>query len=192
MMARAKRHARPIVLAVAIAVLALLLAEEISQSDAKTWLELVTDLLELALFIGSGATCTLLLFRTRAQQEESLLLRRDVEQIRAQSERWREDMAVHLKELGTAIQRQFQAWGLTPAEQDIGLLLLKGFSHKEIARLRNASEATIRQQAASVYRKANLNGRAALSAYFLEELLLPGEPPNGRAAIQGVASRQTV
>ncbi|HEX6010849.1 MAG TPA: hypothetical protein VFY87_03400 [Geminicoccaceae bacterium] len=61
-------------------------------------------------------------------------------------------------------------------EQEVGLLLLKGFSHKEIARLRNATESTIRQQAASIYQKANLNGRASLSAFFLEDLLLPGEP----------------
>jgi DNA-binding NarL/FixJ family response regulator len=84
---------------------------------------------------------------------------------------------LHLRELGAAIRAQFEAWRLTPAEQEVGLLLLKGFSHKEIARLRNATESTIRQQAASIYQKANLNGRASLSAFFLEDLLLPpGEP----------------
>jgi DNA-binding NarL/FixJ family response regulator len=82
-------------------------------------------------------------------------------------------MAHHLRELGAGIQRQFQAWGLTAAEQEVGLLLLKGFSHKEIARLRRTSEATIRQQAAAIYQKANLSGRAALAAYFLEDLLAP-------------------
>jgi DNA-binding NarL/FixJ family response regulator len=75
--------------------------------------------------------------------------------------------------LGAAIQEQFEAWHLSQAEQEVSLLLLKGFSHKEIARLRHTSTTTIRQQAASIYQKANLSGRAALSAFFLEDLLLP-------------------
>ena len=52
-------------------------------------------------------------------------------------------------------------------------MLLKGFSHKEIAALRETSERTIREQARAVYRKAGLSGRASLSAFFLEDLLLP-------------------
>ena len=52
-------------------------------------------------------------------------------------------------------------------------LLLKGLSLREIAQLRDTSERTVREQARSVYRKAGINGRASLSAYFLEDLLLP-------------------
>ena len=92
--------------------------------------------------------------------------------MRAESLQWREEMADDLRELGLAIRRQFTAWRLTAAEHEIGLLLLKGFSHKEIARLRNTSEATIRQQATSIYQKSSLGGRAALSAFFLEDLLV--------------------
>jgi DNA-binding NarL/FixJ family response regulator len=54
-----------------------------------------------------------------------------------------------------------------------GLLLLKGFSHREIAELRETSERTVREQARALYRKASLKGRASLSAYFLEDLLVP-------------------
>ena len=64
-------------------------------------------------------------------------------------------------------------------------MLLKGFSHKEIARLRNTSEATIRQQAAAIYLKSRLGGRAALSAYFLEDLLAE---PASQAAITAPAA----
>ena len=42
------------------------------------------------------------------------------------------------------------------------------------------SERTVRQHAVSVYRKSGLAGRAELSAFFLEDLLLPitpGSPP---------------
>ena len=74
---------------------------------------------------------------------------------------------------GIAIARQFSAWGLTDAESDVGLLLLKGLSLQEIADLRETSERTVREQARAVYRKSSLAGRNALSAYFLEDLL-PG------------------
>jgi DNA-binding NarL/FixJ family response regulator len=57
-------------------------------------------------------------------------------------------------------------------EREVGLLL-KGLSHKEIADARSISETTIRQQALAIYRKSGLRSRAELSAFFLEDLLLP-------------------
>lgn len=75
--------------------------------------------------------------------------------------------------LGVYIKAQFDDWGLSLAEQEVALLLLKGLSMKEIAEVRSVSERTARQQATQVYDKSNLSGRAALSAYFLEDLLLP-------------------
>lgn len=55
----------------------------------------------------------------------------------------------------------------------MALLLLKGLSLKEIAAVRATSERTIRAQAAALYTKAGVTGRAALSAFFLEDLLSP-------------------
>jgi DNA-binding NarL/FixJ family response regulator len=55
------------------------------------------------------------------------------------------------------------------------MLLLKGLSHKEIAEVRAITEATARQQARAVYRKAGLSGRADLAAFFREDLLLPAQ-----------------
>jgi DNA-binding NarL/FixJ family response regulator len=46
-------------------------------------------------------------------------------------------------------------------------------SHHEIADVRNSSERTIRDQARAVYRKSGVSGRSELSAFFLEDLLLP-------------------
>jgi DNA-binding NarL/FixJ family response regulator len=80
-----------------------------------------------------------------------------------------------MKGLGTAIDAQFERWKLTAAEREVALLMLKGLSHKEIAAVRETSERTVRQQAQTIYGKANLSGRAALSAFFLEDLLLPLE-----------------
>jgi DNA-binding CsgD family transcriptional regulator len=86
---------------------------------------------------------------------------------------WRSEAQGLLAGLGQAIDRQFQRWGLTPAERDVGVLLLKGLSHKQVAQVRDTSERTVRQQAREVYRKAQVGGRAELSAWFLEDLLLP-------------------
>jgi DNA-binding CsgD family transcriptional regulator len=100
-------------------------------------------------------------------------LLRDLEVARAEGAQWRTDMREVLKGLGSAIDAQFERWQLTPAEREVAMLMLKGLSHKEIAAVREASERTVRQQARAIYGKANLSGRAALSAFFLEDLLLP-------------------
>ena len=62
---------------------------------------------------------------------------------------------------------------MTPAEREVGLLLLKGLSHKEVAAARSTGGPTIRQQALGIYRKSGLRNRSELSAFFLEDLLLP-------------------
>jgi DNA-binding CsgD family transcriptional regulator len=92
---------------------------------------------------------------------------------REDSGRWQAENRDLVQGLGVAIASQFSAWGLSDAESDVGLLLLKGLSLQEIADLRETSERTVREQARAVYRKSQLSGRSALSAYFLEDLL-PG------------------
>jgi DNA-binding CsgD family transcriptional regulator len=96
---------------------------------------------------------------------------------RADRDAWREKSRKLLRGLGEEISRQFEEWGLTPAEREVALLLLKGYGHKEIASLLERSERTVRQHAVAAYRKSGLSGRAELSAFFLEDLLLPTEDP---------------
>ena len=195
---------RPWLLAVAAAAMvALSLGAEIYQDDEPvTAASLALEFFQVAFSVGGAIASTLLLLRVRAQEQEGHLLRRELQVIRAESQRWREEMGEHLRELGAAIRRQFAAWRLTAAEQEVGLLLLKGLSHKEIARVRRTGEATIRQQAASLYQKAGLGGRAALSAFFLDDLLAepaPDAAPSfatrrddpGRDQPRGVASSVT-
>lgn len=85
--------------------------------------------------------------------------------------RWRAENRQLVSGLSAAIKAQFQAWSLTEAESDIGLLLLKGLSHKAIADIRQTSERTVREQSRALYRKSNLAGRNDLAAFFLEDLL---------------------
>jgi len=117
-----------------------------------------------------------LLFRVTARQrEQQLTLMRDLEIARLQGQRWRNESRSLLNGLGAAIDAQFARWNFTEAEREVALLLLKGLSVKEISAVRATSERTIRAQSASLYSKAGLTGRAALSAFFLEDLLAPIE-----------------
>jgi DNA-binding CsgD family transcriptional regulator len=89
-----------------------------------------------------------------------------------EAEQWRQESRELIRGLGVAIQNQFARWELTKAEAEVGLLLLKGLSHKEIGNIRGTSERTAREQARTLYRKSGVSGRSALSAFFLEDLLL--------------------
>lgn len=73
------------------------------------------------------------------------------------------------------IQEQFKQWALTKTEGEIGLLLLKGLSLREISTIRGTSETTVRQQALVLYKKSSVEGRHQFAALFLEDLLSPCE-----------------
>jgi DNA-binding CsgD family transcriptional regulator len=101
-------------------------------------------------------------------------LQRRLEARAAERDAWKRSAEKALEGLGAAIDAQLAAWGLTPAEREVALLLVKGYSHKHIAQLTGRSERTARQHASAVYQKAGLASRSELAAYFLDDLLLPG------------------
>ncbi len=111
--------------------------------------------------------------QAQALRREAEGLSRDLVQVREDAEAWRREAGALVAGLAGAIDQQLGRWGLTTAEQEVALLLLKGLSHKEIGEVRGVSEATVRQQARSLYRKAGLQGRHDLAAFFLEDLLTP-------------------
>lgn len=127
-----------------------------------------------ALVAGTAAAGVALLWARYARTRSALVATRDtLERSRAEAVAWREKNEATLRGLADAIDQQLDAWRLTPAEKDVAFLLLKGLSFKEIAEVRRASERTVRQQALAVYAKSGLGGRAELSAFFLEDLLVP-------------------
>ncbi len=107
----------------------------------------------------------------RTARAEAAELAARLQESEADAARWREESKDILRGLGAALDKQFERWALSPAEREVALLLLKGLSHKEIGEVRSIGEATARQQARAVYRKAGLSGRADLAAFFLEDLL---------------------
>ena len=75
------------------------------------------------------------------------------------------------KEYQEVIKWQFKEWALSPSEQEVALLILKGLSIREISNARSTKEKTVRTQASAIYEKSKLSGRHELSAWFFEDLL---------------------
>lgn len=84
---------------------------------------------------------------------------------------WKQKAQASSRELGRLIENEFMIWHLSESERDVALLLIKGFSMKEIAEVRQTHEKTVRQQATSIYKKSGLSGRQELAAFFLEDML---------------------
>ncbi len=143
--------------------------------DRPTTLWSAHILLEVTLIVVSLGTAVYL---ARGWYSASRRLRRSQAELareRAQQEAWRARAEEALARLGTALSEHFDAWGLTPAERRVAMGILRGWSHKRIARETGTSERTIRQHAVAVYRKSGLEGRARFSGFFLEGLMLPEE-----------------
>lgn len=129
-------------------------------------LDLLTYVIALAMAVAVWAGWW------RAEREVARV-RKSLAERRAERDEWRSSARRALQGLAEAIDHQFDTWGLTPTEREIALQLLKGRSHKAIARETDRSERTVRQHSVMVYQKAGLSGRAELAAYFLEDLMLP-------------------
>jgi DNA-binding NarL/FixJ family response regulator len=158
--------------ALGVGAFALLMTLEVVTEDEPVGLaDFAVDALAMALLVASATGVSLLTGSLREELEERKSLLQDLEIARAEGRVWRESAQSYLTGLGEEIEKQFEKWQLTPAECEVGLLMLKGFSHRELARLRGTSEATVRHQAQAVYQKSGLPGRSAFCAYFLEDLL---------------------
>lgn len=99
-----------------------------------------------------------------------LKLNEQLETARALADRQSDEMKDAKRRMSGVIREQFQKWQLTGSEEEVGRLMLKGLSFREIAGVRAVSEKTIRQQASAIYRKSGLSGRHEFAAWFLEDL----------------------
>jgi DNA-binding CsgD family transcriptional regulator len=178
------------------ALIALLMAVDMVM-DYRGNVAMALESFELLVFVSALAGIAFNLRQLTEAHHRSAQLDQELAKARAEARlsnedarRWAQEAQTVLHGLGEAIDRQFDRWGLTPAEREIALLQLKGLRHKAIAELRNTSERTVRQQALNIYRKSGLNGRNDLAAFFLEDLLLPGKPPADSSPVQTANGRQ--
>jgi DNA-binding NarL/FixJ family response regulator len=149
----------------------LMTLEVLTEDEPVGVVDFLVDALAMALIVASATGVSLLTGSLHREREEKRALVRDLEVARAEGLAWRENARRHVAGLGEEIEKQFEKWQLTPAECEVGLLMLKGFSHRELASLRGTTEATVRHQAQAIYQKSALPGRSAFCAYFLEDLL---------------------
>jgi len=170
-------HRRPIlaILAFAAIGLALVAIALLRAPGPVTLAILIDELTEKLTLVAGMAAIAWTVTELRDVRENQTALSNNLARSIAQGDAWREGRRAEIAALGRAIEAQFTAWRLSAAEIDIAGLMLKGASLKEIALARDTSEATIRQQAQSIYRKSGLSGRAELSAYFLESLFETAE-----------------
>lgn len=151
----------------------LIVIDMLKRDEPFAWPIFLLDLLEKGLLALAVAATAIIALEMRGLRRERTDLLNDLARARAEGEKWRAAVRQHVDGLSRAMRDQFADWRLSDGEADVATLVLKGLSHKEIARLRDSSEATVRQQAAAVYRKSGLGSRAELAAFFLEDLLAP-------------------
>lgn len=133
-------------------------------------------LYEAILILGALGMASWLWRGWRRAEGEAHAMARLASERQAERDQWRSSAEASLRGLADAITSQLERWGLTPAEREVVMLLLKGQSHKEIAAATGRSERTVRQHAVAAYGKAGVSGRAELAAYFLEDLPFPAPP----------------
>lgn len=81
------------------------------------------------------------------------------------------------------MRAKFALWGLSAAEQDVALLVVRGLGISEIASARGTKEGTTKAQVHAVLRKSGAASRADLVASFLDGLLeLGADAPADAAA----------
>ncbi|KAF0186867.1 MAG: hypothetical protein FD163_142 [Hyphomonadaceae bacterium] len=126
---------------------------------------------ELAIAIGAIFGVLLLLIGAMRLRANLAIANINISEHKATTEIWRARAKTYIDGLSKAINTQLDDWKLSASEKEIAFMLLKGLSLREIAQIRGTNEKTARAQATSIYQKSNLNGRADLAAFFLEDLL---------------------
>lgn len=139
-------------------------------SHGSSWKHLA---LEAIVLIMAAFWIVSVAVRYFASRTENIRIKTDLAQVRKDLENYQKETQHLIKGLSLKISEQLDKWNMTNAEKDVALLLLKGFSNKEIADIRATSEKTVTQQISSIYMKSNLKSRSEFAAFFLEELLLP-------------------
>ena len=168
-----------IVLTAVLSVLdSLFTGEPVSRGDV------ATDFVEMLVLSFAMVASVMVVDRLRGLEDATTDMRAELANSAEAGRAWRAQSEHLFQGLSQAVATQFDAWDLTNAEAEIASLILKGAALKDIAALRKTSEATIRQQAQSIYRKSGLGNRSELAAYFLEDLF---DIAGARAAVINIS-----
>ncbi|MCB0391903.1 MAG: helix-turn-helix transcriptional regulator [Bdellovibrionales bacterium] len=128
---------------------------------------------EVILLLISSFIFVFLFVKLYNERVKSKHLESTLKDLNHQQKQLKIELKKHLNGLSKAIDEQFIQWSLTSSEQEVGFLLLKGMSLKDIASIRGTAEKTVQAQVQAIYKKSSLHSRSEFSAFFLEDLLPP-------------------
>ena len=140
--------------------------------------DVMIDFLEYG---GEGAHCRMSRWPPCPGRRRAYLML-ELRQILAPMDQMETGLRMARGEVVQIIQAYFDQWGLSPAERDVALLLLKGVDNESIAEMRGTAKGTVSAQSAAIYAKASVDGRAQLISLFLEELLAGEAAPSTQPA----------
>ena len=90
------------------------------------------------------------------------------------------------------LHARFNEWGLTPAEKDVALFMIRGLTNEEIAAARNTAAGTIKAQSTSIFRKVGVRSKPELMSTIIDHFLdqSAGSSPRGDADIHNEQKAQ--
>ena len=89
--------------------------------------------------------------------------------------------------------RHANTWGLSQAEADVAIFVVKGFSNSEIAKMHGCAIATVKTQLGRIYHKSGFDSRYQLIAFVTDEVCATSQASkaqlNTRDALAGVGRK---
>jgi DNA-binding CsgD family transcriptional regulator len=100
-----------------------------------------------------------------------ITLRAYLRVIQSEAERSRETIHMLRGNFDEVLRDKFEDWGLTTAERDVTLLIIRGLSVADIAAARNTAPGTIKAQSTSIFRKIGVGSKTELMSAIIDEFL---------------------
>lgn len=101
----------------------------------------------------------------------ALTLRGRLVGLRSYAERAAETIEVMRGHFEEVLEMNFSKWGLTKAERDITLLIVRGLTVAQIAEARSTAQGTIKAQSTSIFRKIGVSSKTELLSLIIDEFI---------------------
>lgn len=98
-------------------------------------------------------------------------LRQYLRLLQAQAASSRETIHMLRGNFDVVLRHKFEEWGLTTAERDVTLLIIRGLSVAEISAARDTAQGTIKAQSTSIFRKIGVGSKTELMSLIIDEFL---------------------
>ncbi len=133
------------------------------ESPLTVWMEILI----VSSSLGFVFYITQMLYKNQRQQKE---MKQTLAQVRQQLHSSNQRLQQGKEAFRSTIEWQLDEWQLTPTQQDVAILLLRGLDIREIAEIRHVQEKTVRNHLSAIYDKSGLPGRHIFCAWFFEGL----------------------